>query len=63
MFEAWRNRNHWHNYEAAVNDMVIHTSTDYAPWTLIPANNKHYARLAVLKELCDKLEKTLKEAN
>ncbi|SBS27454.1 Polyphosphate kinase 2 (PPK2) [Marinomonas spartinae] len=59
--EDWRNRNHWQAYETAVNDMVVHTSTDYAPWTLIAANNKHYARIAVLEALCDQLESRLKE--
>jgi AMP-polyphosphate phosphotransferase len=61
--DDWRNRNHWQDYESAINDMVVHTSTDYAPWTLIAANNKHHARLAVLEELCDKLEKALKHTD
>ncbi|MFM2483827.1 polyphosphate:AMP phosphotransferase [Celerinatantimonas yamalensis] len=61
--DDWRNRNHWQDYETAVNDMVVHTSTDYAPWSLIAANNKHHARIAVLEELCDKLEKKLKQTD
>jgi len=47
--EDWRNREKWDAYEAAVNDMVMRTSTDYAPWTLIPGNDKKIARIEVLK--------------
>ncbi|MCP5162379.1 MAG: polyphosphate:AMP phosphotransferase [Hahellaceae bacterium] len=57
--EDWRNRDKWSAYEAAVNDMVIRTSTDYAPWNLVPANSKRYARLCVLKTLCEQLEASL----
>jgi len=44
-------------YEAAVCDMVDRTSTRVAPWTLVEANNKYYARIKVLKTLCEALEK------
>jgi len=47
--EDWRNREKWDAYEAAVNDMVMRTSTEYAPWTLIPGNDKKFARVEVLK--------------
>jgi polyphosphate:AMP phosphotransferase len=57
--EDWRNREKWNAYEAAVNDMVVRTSTATAPWTLVPANDKRYARVAVLKTLCDRLERAL----
>jgi polyphosphate kinase 2 (PPK2 family) len=54
--EDWRNRKQWANYEAAVCDMVDRTSTRVAPWTLVEANNKYYARVKVLKTLCEALE-------
>lgn len=47
--EDWRNRARWDDYKAAINEMVVRTSTEYAPWHLIPANDKLYARIAVLK--------------
>jgi polyphosphate:AMP phosphotransferase len=47
--EDWRNRERWDAYEHAVNKMVQRTSTEYAPWHLIPANDKRYARVKVLK--------------
>src|SRR4051812_5404774 len=57
--EDWRNRKKWEAYEAAVSDMVERTSTRVAPWTLVEANNKRYARIKVLKTLCDALERAL----
>lgn len=57
--EDWRNREKWNAYEEAVNDMVAHTSTNYAPWTLIPANDKKHARVQVLRTLCKRLHKAL----
>jgi AMP-polyphosphate phosphotransferase len=54
--EDWRNRKRWDAYQLAVNDMVERTSTRQAPWTLVEANDKNFARLKVLKTLCDRLE-------
>jgi polyphosphate kinase 2 (PPK2 family) len=39
--------------------MVERTSTRQAPWTLVEANDKYYARLKVLSTLCEHLEKRL----
>ena len=38
--EDWRNREKWDQYVDAVCDMVDRTSTEYAPWTLVEANDK-----------------------
>lgn len=57
--EDWRNRDKWDDYKAAVNDMVAHTSTEYAPWTLIPGNDKKLARVEILKALCETIEANL----
>ncbi len=57
--EDWRNRERWDDYKAAVNDMISKTSTAKAPWHIIPANNKKYARTEVLKTLCERLQKHL----
>ena len=57
--EDWRNRDKWPQYERAVCDMVERTSTQVAPWHLIAANDKHVARIEILKKLCDSLEKAL----
>jgi polyphosphate:AMP phosphotransferase len=57
--EDYRNRDRWSDYEIAVTDMVSRTSTDYARWHLIPANDKRNARIAVIKTVCKALEKAL----
>jgi polyphosphate:AMP phosphotransferase len=57
--EDWRNRKDWYEYEKAAHDIVQYTSTRRAPWNLVPANNKNYARVAVLKTVCDQLEAKL----
>lgn len=57
--EDWRNREKWDDYEDAINEMVVRTSTEYAPWTLIEGNNKRYARLKVLETICRSLEQLL----
>jgi AMP-polyphosphate phosphotransferase len=57
--EDWRNRRKWDAYEKAVADMVDRTSTELAPWTLVPANDKYYARLTVLQTMIDRLQSVL----
>ncbi|HJV06235.1 MAG TPA: polyphosphate:AMP phosphotransferase [Chromobacteriaceae bacterium] len=57
--EDWRNREKWDAYKLAVSDMVDRTSTNKAPWTLVEANNKYYARLKVLTTVCEALEARL----
>ena len=57
--EDWRNREKWEQYEQAVCDMVDRTSTLLAPWTLVEANDKNFARIKVLKTLCDRIEAKL----
>ena len=57
--EDWRNRKQWDAYERAVCDMVDRTSTGGAPWTLVEANNKQYARIKVLRTLADAVEAAL----
>jgi polyphosphate:AMP phosphotransferase len=59
--DDWRNREKWPAYEHAVCDMVDRTSTEIAPWTLVEANDKYYARLKVLKTLCGRIEAALEK--
>ena len=54
--EDWRNREKWDAYEQAICDMVDRTSTEIAPWTLVEANDKNFARIKVLKTLCQRIE-------
>ncbi|HEC16463.1 MAG TPA: polyphosphate:AMP phosphotransferase [Sedimenticola sp.] len=57
--EDWRNREKWDDYEQAVNDMVERTSTSRTPWVLVEGNDKPFARIKVLKAVCDRLEEAL----
>lgn len=57
--EDWRNRKKWDLYERAVCDMVERTSTPVAPWNVIPANDKLFARIMMLKTICARLEREL----
>lgn len=58
--EDWRNRDKWDAYQAAVCDMVERTSTGSAPWTLVEANDKNFARVKILRTVCERLEAALK---
>ena len=60
--EDWRNREKWDAYVSAVCDMVDRTSTGQAPWTLVEANDKNFARVKVLKTVCERLERALKDS-
>jgi polyphosphate:AMP phosphotransferase len=57
--EDWRNREKWNDYQMAICDMVERTSTGNAPWTLVEANDKNYARVKILRTLCERLEAEL----
>ena len=57
--DDYRNRDKWTEYAAAVNDMVSRTSTAAAPWHLIAANNKRFARIEVLTRVVEALEQRL----
>ena len=54
--DDWRNRKKWNAYEQAVCDMVDRTSTEIAPWTLVEAEDKYYARIKILKTITDRLK-------
>jgi len=53
--EDWRNREKWPSYEEAMTDMIDRTSFSHAPWTLVEANDKKYARIKVLKTIVERL--------
>ena len=59
--EDWRNREKWEQYEEAVNEMLIRTSTPNAPWIVVEGNCKYYARIKVLETVVNAIENRLKE--
>ena len=58
--EDWRNREKAGAYHEAVCDMVDRTSTGTAPWTIVESNDKYFARVKILRTICERLEKELK---
>jgi polyphosphate kinase 2 (PPK2 family) len=57
--EDWRNREKRADYEAAVEQMLERTDTDVAPWHVVPAENKRWARVEVIRTVCDAVEAAL----
>jgi polyphosphate:AMP phosphotransferase len=57
--DDWRNRKKWDAYQRAVCDMVDRTSTEPAPWHLVEANDKKWARVKVLETVCEAIERVL----
>lgn len=58
--EDWRNRERRHDYEAAVEEMLERTDTAFAPWTVVEAEDKRYARVKVLDTVNHQLEGALR---
>lgn len=59
--EDWRNREKWPQYEQAVDDMIMKTSTSYAPWVIVEGNNKYYARVKILEAVATAIKERIKE--
>ncbi|MGI8571652.1 MAG: polyphosphate kinase 2 family protein [Solirubrobacteraceae bacterium] len=59
--EDWRNLSHRADYERAVSDMLRHTDHKPAPWRLIAAEDKPYARVAVLGQVIGAIERGLRK--
>ncbi|MCL2425349.1 MAG: polyphosphate:AMP phosphotransferase [Oscillospiraceae bacterium] len=59
--EDWRNRDKWNQYLEAVDEMLLRTSTEHAPWTIVEAVDKLYARVKVIETVKERLESALKD--
>ena len=51
-----KERSHWDDYMRAYEDMIRHTSSEHAPWYVVPADNKWFTRLVVGAAVIDALE-------
>jgi len=61
--EDWRNREKWSQYLEAVDEMLLRTSTTFAPWTIVEAGSKAFARVKVIETVKERLEAKLSSAN
>jgi polyphosphate kinase 2 (PPK2 family) len=59
--EDWRNREKADAYREAIEDMFEHTSTDVAPWTIVPGDSKKFARVFVIEHVCERIEAGMRE--
>jgi polyphosphate kinase 2 (PPK2 family) len=59
--EDWRNRDRRDDYEKAVEDMLEKTDRQHARWHVVAGDNKRFARVAVLEQVCRTVEKQLKK--
>jgi polyphosphate:AMP phosphotransferase len=57
--EDWRNRKKWAAYERAVCDMIDRTSTGIAPWTVVEAEDKYFARIKILRTIVERMQAAL----
>ena len=57
--EDWRNRRNWNENNTAAEEMFERTSSAQAPWHIIPANYKWFARLKIVKTVAERLEKAI----
>jgi len=58
--EDWRNRARWADYEEAVEEMLVRTDRPNAHWDIIAAEQKRYARVAVLETVISRMEEGMR---
>jgi len=57
--EDRRNREKWADYQETLTDMIDRTSTHGAPWTIVEAEDKRFARIKVSQTFADRIEDAL----
>ncbi len=58
--EDWRNREKWPLYNVAINQAIARTTTPNAPWTIVPGNDKYYARVYIIENVINAINYALK---
>jgi AMP-polyphosphate phosphotransferase len=58
--EDWRNRGKRKQYGKAVEEMLARTDTEWAPWTVVPAESKRYARVFVMEHVIEAMRQALR---
>jgi len=59
--EAWRHHKQYEKYLVAAEEMLAKTDTDYAPWTLVEAQDRRFARVKIFKTVAEALENKIAE--
>ena len=59
--DDWKNRGMREQYLEAIEDMIARTDQDHAPWHLIQADSKRYARVAVLRTAIERIEEGMRK--
>jgi polyphosphate kinase 2 (PPK2 family) len=59
--EDWRNRERLDAYTEAVEDMLARTDQSIAPWELVEADSKRYARVKVVETVNERIEEGMRE--
>ncbi len=59
--EDWRNRERMDEYTEAVEDMLARCDQPHAPWEVIPADSKRFARVAVIETVIERIEAGMRE--
>jgi AMP-polyphosphate phosphotransferase len=57
--DDWDAREKWDSYTEAIDEMLLRTSTSYAPWAIVESNDKNHSRLKTLKTIVEACEKGL----
>jgi polyphosphate kinase 2 (PPK2 family) len=60
--DDWENRKKRPEYEKAVEEMLKRTDHEAAPWELVEAESKRYARVKVVETVCDRIEAGMRAA-
>ena len=58
--EDWRNREKWDAYQVAIDEMLVKTNTQNAPWHVLESVDKRYARIKAMRLVIQAIEKALK---
>jgi polyphosphate kinase 2 (PPK2 family) len=59
--EDWRNRERRAEYAEAIEDMIVRTDQPHAPWHLVEADSKRYARVTVLETVIERIEQGMRK--
>lgn len=57
--EDWKNHGFYADYQRAAKEMIGRTDTPHAPWVVVESDDKPYARIKILQQVCELIEREL----